>query len=268
MFNLPPGRMGNKLLHYNFLRKIATKADVDYFHPAITDLDFCENMGNRDRVFLRRKVNRLLEREIEINPLDVFNSTPTNLLNFIKIKSQNGYDILLEGSYILEPFFDYMFYDPNDFIKIKKELAVSYAIPCEDNKVNIGIHFRGTDYYSFDKNAVLDFDYYQKSILFCLEYFSGSRIEFLLASDDLENPICKKILSFLASLNSVLLFGNDKIVFPCVDLYRLSQCDVIISSPSTFAIVAGYFGKKLFILQGGLIMRLMLISYGIFFGEI
>lgn len=41
---ISPGRMGNRLFHYHFLRQIAKKTGIDYFHKKFPDSIYFEEM--------------------------------------------------------------------------------------------------------------------------------------------------------------------------------------------------------------------------------
>jgi len=141
-----------------------------------------------------------------------------------------------------EVFFDYLFYPPAEFLKIKKPYQEDWPFPTE-NKTIVGLHFRGTDFAAWDSRADLKFPYYQKSIQHCLAYFSEKKPIFVLFTDDLNFPAYRATINYLQE--NQLEFHLPRRRRPAIyDFYQLGQCEVIISSPSTFAILAACQGRS------------------------
>ena len=107
---------------------------------------------------------------------------------------------------------------------------------------SVAIHFRGTDFFSWNPDAVLDADYY----LNALEEVDADN--YYLFTDDNTLPAYHKVLSTLegksvwtgtATAHRPGSLRNNYIQ----DFSIMSECDYIISSPSTFCICAGFIGK-------------------------
>ena len=102
---------------------------------------------------------------------------------------------------------------------------------------SVAIHFRGTDFFSWNPAAVLDVDYYLNAL---------KEVEvdsYYLFTDDVSLPAYNKVVSELSGKN-VIIGTNTPIRNNYIDDFSvMSECDYIISSPSTFCICAGFIGK-------------------------
>ena len=230
---LSPGRMGNRLFHYNFLRQIAKKLGTHYYHIKFPESKYFLGMG------VKPKIIPCLQKPIKVNSKDILAKEPGEFLNFINEKIEQGRDVVFEPPILGEVFFDYLFYNPNDFIKIKHNYQIDHSY--ENNQIFIGVHFRGADFSIWNPDAALKFDYYEEALNFCITAFEKKRIVFSLFTDDLEYPAYLRTLLYLNDYEVIL---GDPRRLPIYDFYFMSQCDVLISSPSTFAIFAGILGKQ------------------------
>lgn len=97
------------------------------------------------------------------------------------------------------------------------------------------IHIRGKDFQQWNPNAILPLEYYMNSI----DHLKSKVNTFYLFTDDLNQPVVKQLIN---QKNIVLsrYSGSNNILS---DFVRMTECDYIISSPSTFAICAGFIGK-------------------------
>jgi len=231
------GRMGNRLFHYHFIRQIARKTGIDYFHPEFPDACYYQEMGRKRRpIFPFRKTTELTSKEVLF-------FEPAEFLSFVMEENNKGRDIVFSPPMLGEVFFDYLFFDPNEFVTVKELYKVNFKFH-RKNKIVIGLHFRGTDFPAWDPNAALKFDYYEAAINYCLAYFDDQEIVFAVFTDDYEYPAYVQTLSFIESIKDMQIHFGDKDALPVYDFCKMTQCDVLISSPSTFAIFAGVLGKR------------------------
>jgi hypothetical protein len=230
------GRMGNRLFHYHFLRQISKKTGIEYFCIDFPDAKKFDGMSKTG------KVNFRFNKKIRLTSKDILSYQPDDFIEFVKSEDIKGRDIILDPPMLGEVFFDYLFFDPNEFIGIKKEHQKGFEFDVREKKI-IALHFRGTDFEAWNKNASLKFDYYKKSIDYCLEYFKNEKIVFVLFTDDLNFQPYTNTVDYLKSKNLEYHLGDPK-GSPIHDFYQMTQSDVLVSSPSTFAIFAGILGKK------------------------
>lgn len=232
---IAPGRMGNRLFHYNFLRQIAKQTGIDYFCT-----DFPESKLFEDIAVSRKRTK--LFRTSKYTSKEILQYTPDEFLKLVKDENAKGRDIVFNPPMLGEIFFDYLFFDPNEFIRVKSDFRKDFKMNVQGKKV-IALHFRGTDFEAWNKNASLKFDYYKSSIDFCAEQFHSEEIVFGLYTDDIHFPAYTESISYLKQQGKKYFIGNlDEPAI--VDFYQMSQSDVLVSSPSTFAIFAGVLGKQ------------------------
>lgn len=230
------GRMGNRLFHYHFLRQISAKTGIDYFHPNLPDSKYFEEMGKKTRPF------SLFRKEVALTSKEVLGFKSDEFIEYIKKENIGGKDMIFNPPMLGEVFFDYLFYPPADFIKIKDEFKVNFNFDINNKKV-VGLHFRGTDFKTWNENASLKFGYYQSAIDFCLEELGNSDLVFVIFTDDLEFDTLTETIGYLKKIKAEY-YINDKKRPAIYDFYQMSQCDILVSSPSTFAIFAGCLGKN------------------------
>lgn len=231
------GRMGNRLFHYHFLRQIAKKTKIDYFHRKFPDSIYFENMGKKSKPFWP------LKNPIQLTSRDVLAFNPQEFLTYIMEETIKGKNIIFNPPMLGEVFFDYLFYSPNEFIKVKDQYKGNFTFN-SSNRVVVGVHFRGTDFPDWNEHAALKFPYYRDAINYCLDCFKNENPVFVLFTDDPKYPTFLETISFLQALEKIEFYLGDAANLPIYDFYLLSQCDVLISSPSTFAIFAGILGKQ------------------------
>lgn len=114
---LSSGRMGNRLFHYHFLRQISKKTGIDYFNIAFPESKYFEEFDKHKRKF------SLFKKQIKIGSKEIRETSPNDFLKFINEKDRLGYDIIFKPPVLGEVFFDYLFYPPGDFLKIKKGIS-------------------------------------------------------------------------------------------------------------------------------------------------
>ena len=179
---------------------------------------------------------------LKLSSKDILRQTPEGFLKFISEELSVGRLIIFKPPLLGELFFDYLFYDPNDFVKIKQKYFKPFDFDAQ-SRLLVAVHFRGTDFPDWNETAALKFPYYREAISFCLEFFRADQPMFRLFTDDLRYPTFLQTIQFLQSGGIDFTLG-DTIAPPVFDLYSMSQCDVVISTPSTFSIWGGCLGKR------------------------
>ncbi len=111
------------------------------------------------------------------------------------------------------------------------------------------VHFRGTDFGSWNPDAVLDTEYYIDSIKEVL----GRVEKFYLFTDDVSLESYKEATAYITEQKMNICVGensSDRGKY-AQDFSVMAGCDYIISSPSTYSICAGFMGKKKRIIHSG-----------------
>lgn len=159
-------------------------------------------------------------------------------------------------------FFGDMFYDPKSLIRINPKYKKTLSK--ENNRTNIGIHIR---YHPIDNNLaftrnenILE-EYYIDSIKWCLKEFKNVHFIIFGAISSNQFPwdkgeYAKAFITKYKFYNNLIKYLKDnKISFSysitindnskgfMEDFLQMCDCDVLISSHSTFCICAGYLGK-------------------------
>lgn len=216
--NINIGRFGNKLFYYNNLIQTSKHFGHNY------SVSRFEN----DNIFQFSNLNE---------ELIVTNSINLNSEFLIENKNNN----INEDFIHLEPclgdlFFEFDLLKTNDIFKFKFNL-----IPNIDNdKIYVGIHFRGTDFNLWDDKSILPTEYYVNSIDFILS--SENNVNIKLFTDDITLQSYNELKTYLEDNKINYELGDIQSLED--DFINLSYCDYIISSPSTFAIAAGFCGKE------------------------
>jgi len=230
----PTGRLGNVLLQYLFLRELADKYNCCFFYPELQGSKYFNELGETvnyhtvKKNFFYRKC--FCYQDILKSGLEQFALTIQRTSKTIVLKPP-----------ILGFTFDALYTDPNNYLSIKEEYKNAYF--CYENRFVVALHFRGTDFSSWDPNACLDCDYYINAIEYCINKFRGENLYFSLFTDDLTIDSYKNVVNYLKEFKYDFNEGNPK---RCLgeECYNISISDVVISSPSTFAIASSLIGKQ------------------------
>ena len=129
-----------------------------------------------------------------------------------------------------EKFFDKSGISTREVFKLKNPPAIA-ANTC-------AIHFRGTDFHSWNVDAILDSQYYYNSI----EEVRPQVSNFILFTDDYSLTSYQDVNSYLSCFSNGENTSDRN--YYAQDFSIMSECDYIISSPSTYAISAGFIGKQ------------------------
>ena len=190
-------------------------------------IDSFPNCGFGNRILyyynLRQEAHRR-DYEFGCVPWDGYQFFEGNMLG----SEVGGGDSL--GFCLGEKFYSYNGISTRDVFKLKEKPTVS--------EPTCAIHFRGTDFHQWNINAVLGFDYYYDSI----EEVKESVDSFALFTDDPNLPSFTMVKEHLSSQGINFTEGGWENYIN--DFSFMSECDYIISSPSTFCICAGFIGKK------------------------
>jgi len=133
-----------------------------------------------------------------------------------------------------EYFFQWRTIPTREIFKLKEPIQIS--------EKTSAIHFRGTDFFGWNPSAVLNSEYYMNSVKEIEEEVE----KFILFTDDENLPSYQKVKSYFDSNKINYSVGqntNNRSNY-IGDFKLMSECDYIISSPSTYCICAGFIGKE------------------------
>lgn len=213
------GRFGNNILHYNNLVQISKLLNIDFNSF---------NFESFDLLNLKNNYNLNTSDFIELNSKDILNLNNDEIINRYKDK-----DIILNPC-LGELFFKFN-YNIREIFKPKSNIL-------NKNKFNCSVNFRGLDFHSWNPLSILPTEYYINSI----EYTKRDNVKYYLFADDKNLESYNETIKYLTQNNldfeyGITTFDNSHFIN---DFFQLCDSDMIISSPSTFAICAGFMGKE------------------------
>jgi|TARA_R110002020_G_scaffold72542_6_gene186651 hypothetical protein len=131
-------------------------------------------------------------------------------------------------------FYKYNNLSTREVFKLKKKPRV------KDN--TCAVHFRGTDFHSWNPDSILDSQYYYDAIEKVVDQVS----DFILFTDDESLRSYANVIELLDRHGVDFKTGENvsNRSHYIKDFAIMSECDWIISSPSTFCITSGFIGKS------------------------
>jgi hypothetical protein len=209
------GRFGNRILQYYNLIQLSTFLNVEFSSVKWEGSEYFKNTGGY------KKSNR---KKIIFN----IDMKDDYLLDISK-----EYDIVMKNI-MGDLFYRYKHLSTFDVFKLNVNSSLDF-----DGK-KVAIHFRGTDFRVWSNGkGILSLDYYINSI----ELLSKieNNIKFYLFTDDKNMNNYKDVIKYLSNNKMNFSLSNDNYI---QDFANISNCDYVISTPSTFAICASFMGKK------------------------
>ena len=234
----PTGRMGNVLIQYCYLRQLAERIETEYFHPT---LPYAEYFYGFEKKSLPLK-KRLISRRYVVSNQEIVQLGTEKFICDCRERIKENQIIVLNPP-VLGHLFEFKEENPARFISLKKKSAKLD----KRGKYNLilGIHFRGTDFKEWNEKASLPFEYYENAIQYLINKNEGTKIGVKLFTDDNNFESYKKTVQYInmcvPEWDVIYMSNIQKTMID--DFEELSQCDWIISSPSTYAIMAGLIGK-------------------------
>ena len=214
------GRFGNQLIYYLNLRKFAKFSNSNWFVPEWSGSQLFNRHGESKNFY---------EKSVIVNRQQVEQIGIENIINISK-----EFNVLLRPPLLGEVFFD-----------ICSEKAPVEDFLIEKTKVEntAGIHFRGTDFASWNPKAILPSNYYINAIEWICNQPDQPK-EYVIFTDDKSLISIKDVITYLDKSNLKWSFSpnftdENKTCNFMKDFIKLSKSKFIISSPSTFSISAG-----------------------------
>ena len=237
--NITRGRFGNKILQYNSLVQIANNL---YLEPSCAQWEghlFFKNLvGYKPN---DKPIKKLTWK-------DVLHKTDNELKEIAKNYTLN----IDDPSYLLHNvFFKVTKKDPREILELKDKFKVKLS----SEFIHIGIHIRGGDIRGSDGNQGREIhptSYYIHAIQEIESELKCNKIYYICTDDKtfetyielvkylIDNNISSKIGPNTYN-NTTLKQANNSYIN---DFALLTECDIIISSSSTFALTAAFIGKK------------------------
>lgn len=227
MKSTPKGGFGNRVLNYLNLRTIAHRLDVNYFSENAVDKKIVPGIHRRPPYPRLARPSRIVSRE-EVHRPEFFDSA-RELLSFgrvIQIKPR----LLLDSLVLLSVS------NPANFASISGKVCETHAHRPLAKAV---MHLRGGDFAGWKRGSIHGADYYLSALEKLNSDEEGMFVR--VCSDDQEHPAYGKVVQHLQSRKLFIEPSGCLNPFLC-DLVSMRDAQYVVSSPSTFAIVAGLLG--------------------------
>lgn len=227
----PKGGFGNRLLNYINLRELSTELGVRFFGPNRADAKWVNNIHRPVRLpWALRDVYAVSRSEV-VKP--GFTGQAHELLG-------RGKTLLFKPRLLTEALARFDFVPPAQLVDHRFRICETHRRRGPD-VVPIVIHLRGTDFAQWKPGAVLPASYYSNALDFLdSDGFSTSAVR--ICTDDANHPALEPLAKRLASENRLVSRDGCDDSFSC-DFAALIHAHRVISSPSTFAVTAGFLGS-------------------------
>ena len=244
----PTGRLGNVMIQYAFLRQLSRRAGVEYFHRKLPYSKYFENWSSHN-ISLKLMLSR--KKQVDLGYIEQL-----GISEFIEEVKKSSVHYVIKPP-VLGHLFEFPDDNPGNYYEIEdcyctreyvdfckhKNRDSAYKSQSENaEKVKVAIHYRGTDFASWNSKALMSMDYYIRAINFMEEEYKGVDVEYKLFTDDVESQTYKELIRYL-SVHRKAYAEADSSRDMMLDMTDMAMCDAIISSPSTYAIIAGIIGK-------------------------
>lgn len=221
------GQFGNHLFQFHFMHQLAQQLDTGYFQSRWSELTEFENT---DRVALKPYWK---EFAVEKWSLDfVRDMTYPEILNQARLASHAGIDIELPPGILGEKFLESCLISPREIIKFKNTNNF-----LDTERTVVALHFRGGDFSLWDKNAVMNPDYYLSAIELIPKVASTQNLQIQLFTDEISHPT---VLEIQRAHRGIEVISETR----AGDFLKMANSEVLIASPSTFAFWAAVLGRE------------------------
>lgn len=224
---IPMSGLGNQLFSLNALLQAAQLHNVEAIMPASASKIALGMV--RPGLLVKRRFQLLAEY---IPPVSVLSSAD-QILSARELKGAN----MLKAPFLGDSFHHLTLQDPA--LLFRKPALLSWS----DEKRYVAAHFRGGDFAKWNPDAILDTDYYFRSLDYALDVV-GENASIYVSTDDDSLPSYRAVLERYQSRLVGCDARNSKNNALLYDFRALAGADLVISSPSTFAIWASILGKR------------------------
>jgi len=226
---LPKGGFGNRLWAYLNLRSIAEITESSYFSKNPVDVRRVRGINRRPKLPLSaRRVAEIWPRHLEEG----------HLVSQIQDYLFEGRVVSLRGPMLGEVFAE-LAQSPNSIREDILTRRCDSALRASGGERLGVLHLRGGDFADWDPTAILSSDYYLQSVEIVLEH-AGS-MHFRICTDDPRHPALASVKQHLSSKGLLVADHDCAQPLEC-DFSAMVESESLISSPSTFSILAGIIG--------------------------
>ena len=189
------------------------------------------NWGFGNRILYYHNLRQLSEKYAEVWSCIPWDGHEHFVGDMLGERSHGGMDL---KPCLGELFFEVHVISTRDIFRLKMPVTVP--------EKTVAVHFRGTDFFQWNPDAVLEEEYYLNAI----ELLKNEVNHFVIFTDDESLPSYNKVRNYLNDHNISYDRGENDLDRSMYidDFNKMCACDYIISSPSTYCICAGFIGKE------------------------
>lgn len=228
----PKGGFGNRLWTYLNLRILADNLRSSYFSLNREDRNLIRGINREPVIPLRfRKV-------LEVRPPLI---DPNELRWVLDEALDSHYLVSIRGPMLGEVFAAHEFDGVSRRSLVRARVCESVRKHSDDNELAT-VHLRAGDFVDWHPEAILGVDYYLPAIEAALEV--SNNIVFRVCRDDPQHPALESVTDYLRQKGILAPEHHCQNPIAC-DFVAMADSKVLISSPSTFSILAGILGSAL-----------------------
>ena len=226
----PRGGFGNRVLSYLSIRHLALRVEAGYFFENPAD------RGLIDGIHRPRRVPSWLSREQTFRSSD---AERPSFVDDVRGIVSRGTSVVIKGPLLGEVLVRFAQRDSREFAALSVTQCREHRV-ARGGKQLVTAHLRAGDFREWEPKAILPADYYIAA-LESIDTLGSDSWQVRVCVDDAGHPALSDLQDFLTGRGVLNPRVNCADPFQC-DLAAMAESDVLVSSPSTFALVAGMLG--------------------------
>lgn len=229
--SVPKGGFGNRVLSYLSIRHLAEEVSASYFFVDPHDRQLISGIHRPHRMLTR------LAQQTVFRAVDTQRDT---FVDEVVDAISHGRFAVFKGPLLGEVLVRFAKTDSRKLTQLRAQQCTRHQKSLGSRKL-ITTHLRAGDFREWEPAAVLPLSYY-KAALDTLGTLATDEWRVRICVDDESHPALEGLQEDVRARGLLLDLTECDSPFDC-DLASMSQSEYLISSPSTFALVAGMLGK-------------------------
>lgn len=217
-------------MSYLSVRHLAHRMGASYFFSDRTDRKFVSGIHKPlllPKIFVRGKIFRSKDFERH------------GFLDELRDLVADGYTASIKGALLGETLAQLATHDSRSFASLTVSQCVHHRTKLGSKKL-VAAHLRAGDFREWEPEAILPAGYYIAAVE-SVRGLNSDEWHVRLCVDDYSHPAYEQLSKFLVGKGFSLDSMPCSRPFEC-DLAAMAQAEILISSPSSFALVAGLLG--------------------------
>lgn len=229
--SVPKGGFGNRVLSYLSIRHLAEEVGASYFFVDPHDRQLITDIHRPHRMLTR------LSQQTVFRAVDTQRDT---FLGEVVDAISHGRFVVFKGPLLGQVLVRFAKTDSRKLTQLRAQQCARHR-KILGSRMLITAHLRAGDFREWEPAAVLPLSYYT-SALDALGPLPTDEWRVRICVDDESHPALEGLREDVRARGLLLNLADCVRPFDC-DLASMAQSDYLISSPSTFALVAGMLGK-------------------------